>query len=81
LREAADRYGWQVDKMAATGGEDYVLLLAVERDSFDELNKGYKAVFKQELIPIGEIVSGIPMIGWRRDGVVQSLDWKGFEHF
>jgi thiamine-monophosphate kinase len=81
LREAAERYGWEAEKMAATGGEDYVLLLTVERDSFDELNKDYKTAFDRELIPIGEIVPGEPEIGWRRDGVVQPLDWRGFTHF
>ena len=80
LRKTADRYGWEAEKGAATGGEDYVLLLTVERDGFAELNKDYQRIFGTELIPIGEIVAGAPAIEWRRGGVPQPLDWRGFEH-
>ncbi len=80
LRRVAAHRGWDAGRLAVTGGEDYVLLLAVQRDAFDQLNQRFSSEFDTNLHSIGEILSGEPVIEWRRDGKVQNVEYEGFEH-
>ncbi len=80
LRRTAARRGWDAEKLAVTGGEDYVLLIAVQRDRFDQLNRCFSSEFGTELHPIGEILPGRPNIEWQRGGEVQEIDYKGYTH-
>ncbi len=80
LRRVAAAKDWDAEKLAVTGGEDYVLLLAVQLDAYNDLNQSYHSEFDTELFPIGEIVTGDPWIEWQRDGKLQNIDYKGFEH-
>ena len=80
LRRVAAAKGWDAGKLAVTGGEDYVLLLAVQPDAYDDLNQNYNSEFGTELFPVGEIATGDPWIEWQRGGKLQNIDYKGFEH-
>lgn len=81
LRQAAGEYGWNAEKLAVSGGEDYVLLLTAEPVAFAYLNQHFTSEFGTKLYPIGEILPGPPTIEWRRGGVVQHVDYKGYTHF
>ena len=62
------------------GGEDYVLLAAVRRESLADLGK----LFEQEgcaLFPIGEFVPGTGIELARTDGSTQQLGALGWDHF
>jgi thiamine-monophosphate kinase len=81
LRRVCARQGRDAQELAATGGEDYVLLLTVDSGAFAGLNNDYKHRFGTELVPIGRVASGPAAIEWRRDGTIRPVNWKGFTHF
>lgn len=81
LKCVATKKGWDMEKLAVSGGEDYVLLFTVAESGFSDLNQRYYSEFNTQLYPIGRIVSGEAEIGWRRNGLPVERDWKGFEHF
>ena len=81
LRRTAYREGWNLDKLATSGGEDYVLLFTAEAGSFESLNAGYKKAFDRYLIQIGEITEGEPRINWIKGGQKVTLNKHGFDHF
>lgn len=54
-------------ELAATGGEDYVLLFTADE----------KPISKQKIYPIGKIKKGIPQINWIGNEITE----KGFTHF
>jgi thiamine-monophosphate kinase len=81
LRRICAQQGWDAQELAATGGEDYVLLLTVGDDAFAGLNRDYRHRFGTELVPIGRVASGPAVVEWRRDETIQEINFKGFTHF
>lgn len=67
-------------RTAVCGGEDYKLLLTAAPESANTLAADFEVRFGRPLYPIGRIVAQ-PGLAWLRDGVPQSVDWHGFEHF
>lgn len=62
------------------GGEDYVLLAAVNPDRLADLEKTFKTN-GLDLFPIGEFVPGDEMVLQRSDGKREELAWGGWDHF
>lgn len=81
MRRVCERHGWETEKLAATGGEDYVLLLTVEPYAYYDLNRMYREEFGMELTVIGEIAEGQPQIEWRNNGEPVTAQLSGFTHF
>jgi thiamine-monophosphate kinase len=83
LRDVSARRGWDAEQLAAAGGEDYVLLLTVDLQEFEAVNREYHSVFGTELHPIGaiEAAEAEPSIEWSRGGATVSVEWQGFTHF
>ena len=69
------------------GGEDYRLLLTVDRRKVDELSQHFESEFGKPLYKIGRIVkpsSSIYQIGLQDEngGIVYSpAGWRGYSHF
>ncbi|HMO05293.1 MAG TPA: thiamine-phosphate kinase [Kiritimatiellia bacterium] len=80
MRRVAGSKGWDVGELAATAGEDYVLLCAVDPARFDVVAELFAARFGRPLRAIGRIEaeSGLRLeeggrpVAWRR---------HGFDHF
>ena len=81
LAEASDKYGWSVEKLALSGGEDYTLLLTVDPDHFDQLAADFQAAFDRPLHVIGKIRKGEPGIRYLRNNKQVEGPGKGFTHF
>jgi len=62
------------------GGEDYVLLAAVNSDKLADLEKKFKAN-GLDLFTIGEFLPGDKMVLQRSDGQKEELAWGGWDHF
>ncbi len=56
LRRASRERGWDLERMAATGGEDYCLLTAIEAASLDQLSAVFQERFGRELVQVGEVM-------------------------
>jgi len=69
------------EQLATSGGEDYVLLLTVQKKAFDKIAEQFMDQFQTPLYPIGEIESGKPEIIYYRNNQQIQSQKKGFSHF
>ncbi|MCL1910795.1 MAG: thiamine-phosphate kinase [Leptospirales bacterium] len=81
LRRSAERHGWDSLELALNGGEDYCLLLTVNRDNFKKVSEGFLKTFARPLFAIGEIEKGNGGMRFLKDGKEVDLPGKPFSHF
>jgi thiamine-monophosphate kinase len=81
LRRAAVRYGWNLDEVAAAGGEDYCLLATVRGEEYRRIAREFRRVFGHPLARIGHITDDSGTLEWRRMGGDVRLEGRGFDHF
>jgi thiamine-monophosphate kinase len=80
LRQAAQRWGWSVDVLALSGGEDYCLLLTVDPQAYEKLNEAYQEHFHRPLFRIGTIEKGFEIKYTYRQQPFKPIQ-SGFNHF
>ncbi|MCX7984155.1 MAG: thiamine-phosphate kinase [Bacteroidetes bacterium] len=81
LINVAARYHWNADELALTGGEDYCLLLTVDRSHYTILAEKFMERFKRPLYHIGTIEEqSFGLQYYKRDTPVV-LSKRGFDHF
>ncbi len=81
LRKVTRAESWDLDKLATSGGEDYVLLCTIQSGSYEAIREGFKGAFGRDLVQIGRIMEGKPGITWVRNGKQVRLNQHGFDHF
>jgi thiamine-monophosphate kinase len=81
VRAAARALGVDPIAWAASGGEDYELLLTCEADAVRRLADGLRAATGTPLTAIGEIGSGSPGIAWVDAAGAPVPVRAGYEHF
>ncbi len=82
LKRAAEKHDWDIERLATSGGEDYVLLCTVKNSNFKKIRTGFHATFGRDLYPIGAITSGANnLITWMKNGKQVFLHQHGFDHF
>ena len=64
---------------ALDGGEDFELLVAVDRRAFDYLSRRFAGRFGRPLLRVGTFVAE-PTLSIRRDGKEQPLHSAGWDH-
>jgi thiamine-monophosphate kinase len=80
LKSISKEHNWNPYEMALSGGEDYVLLLTVQKDSFKEIAHDFEKQFSGSLHDIGEITAGDKIVYKQKNQVVEKLK-KGYTHF
>lgn len=81
LQRVAKRYGWNAQKIAATGGEDYCLLVTVNPDEQEEISGGFQARFNRPLYMVGRITDNTGIVRYLFNGEEIALPQHGFDHF
>ena len=81
LENVCEANSWNALELAASGGEDYTLLLTVGVQEIADVNREFYALFGRELEIIGQIENGTPQIEWLHHCEAVDVDWKGFSHF
>ena len=82
LREISNQYNFDSVELATSGGEDYRLLITINKNRFDEIAKTYKVKFSSELHAIGTIKKETEeIITWTKNGNPVSELKGGFNHF
>lgn len=81
LQQAAKVLGWDTLELAACGGEDYCLLVAVAPEAYSSLNADFQQRFGRPLQCIGEAVSEGSTVEYSKQGKPVDLSIKGFDHF
>lgn len=82
LRHVSNQLGWNAEELAATGGEDYCLLLAVDSAAYPGIAARFERHFGRPLYAIGEVTSQPSAdILYFREGRKHQLTRSGFDHF
>ncbi len=81
LRLSAKELGWDPLELAISGGEDYCLLLTVDRTSYPGIAAEFKKQFNLPLYAIGEITSDRGKPEYLVNGMPHPLSSSGFDHF
>ncbi|MFO7851970.1 MAG: thiamine-phosphate kinase [Bacteroidota bacterium] len=81
LKRVALEQDWDINRLATSVGEDYVLLCTIKDDEYKKINNGFLESFGKELFPIGEIIEGKNKIKWMKNGEEVSTDQHGWDHF
>ena len=68
-------------ELALSGGEDYVLLLTISSESFEDIAKNFMDEFQKPLYPIGKIDDGTPKINYYKNNQQVENIKKGYTHF
>ncbi len=81
LLQVCEKEKWDPVKFALTGGEDYCILLTVDRQSYEPISKQFHTQFGHPLFAIGEITNtGAPVL-YQRQGKAVKLQLKQYDHF
>jgi len=82
LQAVANKYKLNIIELATSGGEDYKLLLTVDKNKYSEIAEMFKKQFKSDLFAIGKIVDkGDDLIIWQKDGIIINGLKDGYNHF
>jgi thiamine-monophosphate kinase len=81
LKKTALLQKWNALELAASGGEDYELLMTVAKDKLETVQRGFAEKFGKALYPIGEIGEGEPRITWQKAHRIIDFSPSGFNHF
>ncbi len=81
LRTASNKFGWNALELAASGGEDYHLLVTVARKEWKKTEREFRTIFNKPLYTIGLLTGGNSGIRWTMDGKEVKLGKEGFRHF
>jgi len=82
LEAVYKKYGFDVIKSATSGGEDYKLILTIDKNRFSKIAEDYKTKFGNELFEIGTVKKGnIGEICWLKQGEKFNGLHEGFNHF
>ncbi len=81
LKKCSQKYGWNLEEVAAAGGEDYCLLLTVAPEKFAGLAEKYFRRFKRPLPAIGQVTAEPGVLRYFKNQVQVSLGKSGFDHF
>lgn len=80
IRQSED-HQWNPLELAVSGGEDYVLLLTVDKNKYDALAGKFWEEFSKPLYRIGYLEEGAPQIFYLKDNK-EVMDLKeGYSHF
>jgi len=81
LLEICERHGWNPLPFALTGGEDYCILLTVEREAYKQISKEFHKEFGHPLFAIGEINENRIPVHYEQQGKAVHLHLKPYDHF
>lgn len=81
LKNISKKNSWDISDMSVSGGEDYCLLLTINKEKFHKIAENFQLKFKRPLFEIGRIINGNPEIFYFKNNEIVNLSKKGFNHF
>lgn len=81
LVNTAETHKWDALNLAVSGGEDYGLLLTIDKEAFPSIKEAFIKGFQKELFPVGEIVKGEPGIQYLKGNKPIENIHGGYTHF
>lgn len=81
LAKVCLKEGWNSEKLALTGGEDYCLLFTVSPNDFKEIKASFQKLFGMSLFNVGEIQNFSNEIIYHKNGKILETNFSNFNHF
>lgn len=81
LAKYSEEHHFNVARLATSGGEDYQLLLTVDKLKFETIADEFMKKFNKPLYAIGLIGEGKPEIAYFENGKTAVVPGLGFNHF
>lgn len=81
LKSICKKFQWDLYEIAATGGEDYCLMVTIDKQHFDEIQVGFEKKFGCRLFNIGKITERQNGLIFKSNGKIVILKKHGFDHF
>lgn len=82
LTLASISLGWDTPTLALSGGEDYCLMAAIDKEKFSSVSEAFQKKFKRPLTVIGSLSRGKKgEITYRWQGKKVPFEEEGFKHF
>lgn len=81
LRRVSKKFGWKAASLAASGGEDYCLLLTVDPSGLHAVREGFSRTFGRPLHVIGHILPRAQGLVYTEGGKAARLQARGYDHF
>jgi len=81
LKNISEKNNWNIYDISVSGGEDYCLLLTVDKEKFQEIAQNFQTKFNRQLFKIGKIIEGSPEIYFFKNNKNIDLNKKGYNHF
>lgn len=72
---------WDPYTFAATGGEDYVLIVAIDSKKFNHVNNDFFIRFGKPLTAIGKATNAHKTVRYQKEKKEYTLLKRGYEHF
>jgi thiamine-monophosphate kinase len=81
LKKTAELQKWKILDLAVSGGEDYELLMTVDRRELELVQQHFAEHFGKPLYPVGEITEGEARLTWRKGFRIIDFRPSVFNHF
>ncbi|MDH7493152.1 MAG: thiamine-phosphate kinase [Candidatus Saccharicenans sp.] len=81
LQKCCRQRAWNLEEVAAAGGEDYCLLLTVAQEKFTALAEKFFQRWRRPLTAIGQVTPERGQLVYLRGGRPVALGQTGFDHF
>jgi thiamine-monophosphate kinase len=81
LKKVCDNQGWDPVELALTGGEDYCLLVTVDKKRFPVIQKAFHKKFRHDFFEIGVVTKSPSKVVFHRIGKKVHLSLTDFEQW
>lgn len=81
LQRSSEKYQWNLEELAAAGGEDYCLLATVKAKQFPRIAGQFERRFGRPLVDVGAITGREMGLRYFRQKKHVRLRGRGFDHF
>ncbi len=76
-----EKYGWDKYELAATGGEDYCLLVTINSENYDIIANEFQKKFSNPLTKIGKVLDSKSSFSYYLNNKKINLKSIGYDHF
>ncbi len=81
LQRVSEKYNWNRYEIAVCGGEDYCLMLTIERHQFEYIKNNFTLRFNKPLYPVGKITAKKGALTFKLNRKKTDIIKHGFDHF
>jgi thiamine-monophosphate kinase len=81
LHRISEKHNWNEYEIAVCGGEDYCLMLTIERHQIEYIKNNFTLRFNKPLYPVGKITAKKGTLNFKLNSKKTDIIKHGFDHF